>query len=80
MSYNYCFCNAEGSLIQRTDKKGDLSFIPCLSGNREYEEYLASGVTASAFVPPPAPKLPTPAEKLAAAGISIDELKELLGL
>ena len=31
-----------------------------------------------ASIPPPAP--PTPAEKLAAAGLSIDELKELLGL
>jgi hypothetical protein len=44
------------------------------------QDWIDDGNTPNPYVPPPAPPEPTPAEKLAAAGLSVDELKELLGL
>jgi hypothetical protein len=61
----------------------DNAFIPSDPRNRDYVEYLAwvnAGNTPEpAPIPEPAPE-PTAAEKLAAAGLTVDELKELLGL
>jgi hypothetical protein len=61
----------------------DNAFIPPDPSNVDYAaylEWLAAGNT-----PEPAPKTPapvelTPAEKLAASGLTVDELKTLLGL
>ena len=54
--------------------------IPADPANRHYAEYLASGETAAAYVEPPAPPEPTAEEKLAASGLTVDELEELLGI
>jgi len=54
--------------------------VPCAEGNRDYAAYLASGVTADAYVAPPAPPEPTAEEKLAATGLTVEELTALLGL
>ena len=61
----------------------DNAFIPQDGGNRDYREYLdwldAGNMPEPApMVEPPAPL--TPAEKLAAAGLTVAELKTLLGL
>ncbi len=51
--------------------------------NTDYQAYLtwlSEGNTPNPYVPPPEPAPLTPAEKLAAAGLSVDELKSLLGL
>ena len=54
-------------------------FIPTEDGNRFYDEFLASGAVAADYVAPPEPPAPlTPAEKLAAAGLTVEELKALL--
>ena len=70
----------QGDTIRRT---ADNAFIPPDPANTDYQAYLAwleAGNTPEpAPVPAPAPE-PTPAEKLAAAGLTVDDLKALLGL
>ena len=80
MAYTYCFFDADSTSIKRTDDDGNVAFVPCADGNRDYAEYLASGVTASAYVAPAEAPEPTAAEKLAATGLTIEELQTLLGL
>ncbi len=80
MACTYCFCNADSTSIKRTDDDGNVAFVPCAEGNRDYAEYLKSGVTADAYVAPPAPPEPTAEEKLAATGLTVEELTALLGL
>ena len=61
----------------------DNAFIPPDPGNRDYREYLAwvdEGNEPEPAPEPPAPVEPTPSEKLAASGLTIEELKQLLGL
>ena len=67
-------------LIRRT---ADNAFIPPDPNNRAYVTYLewveAGNMPEPApIVAPPAPL--TPAEKLAASGLTVEELKQLLGL
>ena len=80
MAYTYAFTDADNSSIKRTNDDGNVVFVPTDPGNRDYAEYLRSGITADAYVAP-APAAPfTPAEKLANAGLTADELKTLLGI
>jgi hypothetical protein len=61
----------------------DNAFIPPDPGNRDYREYLEwvdAGNTPEPAPVPPAPVELTPAEKLAASGLTVAELKDLLGL
>ncbi len=61
----------------------DTAFIPPDPANTDYQAYLEwvaqGGVPEPAPEPEPVPEL-TPAEKLAASGLTIDDLKSLLGL
>ena len=52
MAYTYEFTDAENSSIKRTDEDGNVAFVPVAEGNRDYAEYLASGITATAYVAP----------------------------
>jgi hypothetical protein len=61
----------------------DSAFIPPDPANTDYREYLAwveAGNTPEPAPAPPAPVELTPAEKLAASGLTVQELKSLLGL
>jgi hypothetical protein len=64
MAYTYAFCDADYSSIKRTDEDGNVAFVPAAEGNRDYAEYLASGVTATAYVAPPSPPELTTEEKV----------------
>ena len=67
------------TIIRDTDN----AFIPADPANTDYQQYLAwvaEGNTPNPYIAPPAPPEPTPAEKLAAAGLTVDELKTLLGI
>ena len=80
MAYTYCFCDAESTTIKRTDEDGNVAFVPCADGNRDYAEYITCGTAADAYVAPAAPPEPTAEEKLAATGLTTAELLTLLGL
>ncbi len=80
MAYTYCFCDADSTSIKRTDDDGNAAFVPVAEDNRDYAEYLASGVTADAYVAPAELDLLSPTEKLANAGLTVEELQTLLGL
>ena len=61
----------------------DGAFIPPDPANVDFAQYTtwveAGNTPEPAPKPEPIPE-PTPAEKLAAAGLTVDELKQLLGL
>ena len=68
----------QGDSIHRLS---DNAFIPPDDRNTDYQEYTAWLAAGNAPLPAPAPppaKEPTLTEKLAAAGITLDELKEAL--
>jgi hypothetical protein len=64
-------------------RSSDNAFIPPDPSNRDYREYLdwlAAGNTPEPAPAPPAPVELTPEQKLAAAGLTVEELRTLLGL
>lgn len=71
------------NVIQRIDENGECFSIPFDPANTDFQAYLEwvaqGGVPEPAPEPAPVPEL-TPAEKLASSGLTVAELKDLLGL
>jgi len=71
--------NINGNLILRSDN----AYIPFDPANTDYAQYLiwlSEGNTPEPADPIPEPVAPTPQEKLASAGLTVSELKTLLGI
>ena len=61
----------------------DNAFIPLDPANTDYQQYLLWLEEGNTPLPPdpiPEPEPPTAQQKLEAAGLTVEELKELLGL
>ena len=64
MTYTYEWTDADQSSLRRTDEEGNVAFVPVAPGNRDYEEFVASGAVATAYVAPPEPEPLTTEEKV----------------
>ena len=74
----YSWTTPEETMITKDNGDGSNTTFPANPANRHYIEFLASGETAAPYVEPAPLPAPTPAEKLAAVGLTIDELRDLL--
>ena len=79
-TYTYEWTDAEQTTLRRTDAESNVAWVPTDPANRDYAEFLSSGATAADYIAPPPPPEPTAEEKLAASGLTVDELKDLLCL
>ena len=79
MAYTYTWTDAEQTSLRREDEDGNVAWVPTDPGNRDYAEFVSSGVVAAAYVEPPyvAPD-PTELELLTArvAAIEADEISD----
>lgn len=80
MVFTYTWSDADQTSLKRADAEGNVNFVPVDPDNRDYAEFLSSKETAADYVAPPDPSELTAAEKLAIAGLTVDELKTLLDL
>lgn len=79
-TYSYEWTDAEQTSLKRTDAEGNIAFVPTDPGNRDYAEFCNCGATADAYVAPPESAPLTAEQRLANSGLTVDELKDLLGL
>ena len=78
MEYTYEELEPTSGCILRSDG----AMFPKDESNRDYLEYLSSGAEAAPYVelPQAEPEPLTAEQKLARSGLTVDELKQLLGL
>jgi len=84
MDYNYKIVRtADGEVLDMVQRLNDTAFIPFDSANTDYQQYLLwleEGNTPLPPDPTPEPEPLTPQQKLEAAGLTVEDLRELLGL
>lgn len=80
MKYTIC----PGDSVQAFSDDGEfLCAIPPDPANTDYQDFLAwcaEGNEPEPYIEPEPPTPPTPEEKLAASGLTVEDLKSLLGL
>ena len=75
------YTTPESDNIKVTYDNGNIFFVPVETGNRHYQEVLAWGGTIDPYVePPPAPALSNEQKLENATGLTIEEIKEVLGI
>ena len=83
-AYTYEWSNAEQTSLKRTDADGNVAFVPTDPGNRDYAEFLSSGATAAAHVPPEPPAPLSTEEKvdnmLQTFGLTREEMQAALAV
>ena len=72
--------NIADNMICRIVDNATIPFDPANTDYAQYLIWLSEGNTPDPADPIPEPVELTPQEKLASAGLTVDELKELLGL
>lgn len=76
----YQFTNPEHSSLLEIAEDGKEVIFGWESGTPAWRRFVESGKTAAPYVAPPEPEPLTAEEKLANAGLTVEELKQLLGL
>lgn len=79
MTYTYTWTDADQTTLRREDSDGNVAFVPTDPANRDYAEFLSSGAKAVDYVAPPAPPEPTLDENLKVLGITVEDLRRLIG-
>ena len=79
-TFNYFYEDPGHEFMRREGDDGSVLSFGAVDTNPMYAEFLLSGATAAEYVEPPAPPEPTAEEKLARSGLTVAELKDLLGL
>lgn len=74
-TYNYSWCSPDKKIIKQTDGGLTASFF--VADGPEHQQLVAGNVTIAEYTEPPAL---TPEQKLANAGLTVDELRTLLSL
>ena len=82
MTITYSWLNDEKTVlrIEDTENPNEVVSVPAIPENKDYATFLDSGKTATDYVAPPEPAPLTPQQKLENAGLTVDELKGLLGI
>ena len=84
MDYNYKIVRtADGEVLDMVQRLNDTAFIPFDSANTDYQQYLLWLEEGNTPLPPDPisePEPLTPQQKLEAAGLTVEDLRELLGL
>ena len=80
----YQWANAEQTTLKRTAEDGSVAWVPTDPANRDYAAFLASGVTAAAYVEPEPPAPQTTEEKvnqlLSDYGLTREEMQAALAV
>ena len=83
-AFTYEWSDAEQTTLRRTDANGNVAWVPADEGNRDYAEFLSSGATAAAYVPPEPPPEKTTEEKinslLSDYGLTREEMQAALAV
>ena len=79
-TFSYFYEDPEKEWMRREGDDGSVIAFGAVETNPMYAEFVSSGATADSYVAPPEPTPLTAEEKLERSGLTVDELKELLGL